>query len=391
LRAAASSGALYPTDIYLVARDVTNLGAGAYYYDGPAHEIVRIRDEPAFEDVRLSLMKEPGLAEARFFVVLGTTFARTASKYTVRAYRYLALDAGHVALNLLTASRALGIWCTPSPAFDDQLLSAALGLSPSEEAPLLVFACGGAARRIPAMTPFHQAVPFPPNADEIELTRLSSAVTSMKLGTGFEWVVAPSAPRPAGNVPLPVPSPAAMDLFEVIRSRRSFREFDERAVSRAALAGLLADAASLLGWLRGATLVEPFVVVSRVADLEAGSYRYDAERHALHGPLVRGTLGVEQAGLDQVLLGRAAFVLSFALIDERAGTTEGPRDFRYAGLEAGLAGEAAYLSATARGLGISGVGAFYDDEAGALFTDDGRAPRILYLMGVGHRPRDSEP
>jgi nitroreductase len=72
-------------------------------------------------------------------------------------------------------------------------------------------------------------------------------------------------------------------------------------------------------------------------------------------------------------------------VDERGGSIEGARDFRHACFEAGLSGEAAYLSAIAAGLGISGVGAFYDDEVTALFRDAPSPRRFIYLAGVGVR------
>ena len=40
-------------------------------------------------------------------------------------------------------------------------------------------------------------------------------------------------------------------------------------------------------------------------------------------------------------------------------------------LEAGLAGERAYLEAGARGLAVCGVGAFFDDDAAALIAARG--------------------
>ena len=39
MRTAPSAGALYPLDIYLFAGSVTDLPAGVYYYNSPAHEL----------------------------------------------------------------------------------------------------------------------------------------------------------------------------------------------------------------------------------------------------------------------------------------------------------------------------------------------------------------
>jgi nitroreductase len=226
---------------------------------------------------------------------------------------------------------------------------------------------------------------LPGDTDSIELTRLSSSLTSVGLDDGFTWLEVPPAPRPQPALGLPRRVPSERDLFEVIRERRSYREFAAREVSQEAFATVLASAALPFGWLRSAPLVELFVVVRAVAGVEPGTYRYDSERHALSSPIRRGALQIEEAGLDQAVLGRAAFVLAWALLEERVGKSEGARDFRHACLEAGVSGEAAYLAATAGELGICGVGAFYDEEVNALFASTAGSPRVIYLAGVGSR------
>jgi SagB-type dehydrogenase family enzyme len=386
-RAAASSGALYPTDIYLVSDAVSGLTPGVHYYDGPAHELVNVGTREAIEAVSAALPEQPEPERAPLLLVLGSTFDRTAWKYNVRTYRYLGLDAGHVALNLLAGALALELGCELFPVFDDARLAAALDFDPNHEAPLLVLSCGVArSAALPALSPRARAAPVPADPDSIELTRLSSALTSVELSGGFDWLAQLPITRTAGPHVLPAHRPSERDLFEVIRKRRSFREFDSSQLARALFASVLADAGAELGALRSRSLVELYVIVRAVEGIEPGSYRYDPEHHALSEPIRRGVLDIEAAGLDQALLGRAAFVLSWALVEERVGKLEGARDFRHACLEAGLSGEAAYLSATAHGLGISGVGAFYDDEVGSLLALGESRPRVIYLAGIGPRP-----
>lgn len=387
LRAAASSGALYPTDLYVVSNALPELPPGAHYYDGTLHELVAVSGAGAVEAVRAALPALPGLGAAPLLLVFAGTFDRTAWKYNIRSYRYLGLDAGHVALNVLGAAAALDLACQPLPVFDDERLGRALELDRAREATLLVFACGGPVPPShPAVSPRYEPTPVPADADAIELTRLSSSLTSVRLSGGFDWLRAPPLVRTPAAHRLPPGSTSERDLFELVRARRSFRDFTSAKVRKSALAQVLADASSVFGWLRSVALVEIFVAVRAVENIEPGTYRYDAERHALSEPLRRGAVTIEEAGLDQAVLGGAAFVLAWALLDERAGQVDGARDFRHASLEAGLSGEAAYLAANAAGLGICGVGAFYDDEVSALFQGEDRSPRILYLAGVGAKP-----
>jgi SagB-type dehydrogenase family enzyme len=380
LRASASSGALYPTDVYVVSREVEGLARGIHYYDPHTHSLSQIGGADALESVKASL-PEPRLFESvPVFFVLGVTFDRTVWKYAVRSYRYVALDTGHAAANLLLAARARECGCVLEPAFDDERLGRALGLPLESEGALLALFCKrGMRTRASTSNPSTEPLPLPASAEEAELTRLSHRLTSWRLIGGLT-LGAPEKPR--------VFAPAErrgvdLDLFTVIANRRSFREFAPGSVELKELTGLLEDAAERSPRLRD-RLVDPYVLVRSVEGLEPGAYRYRGNGKL--EALARGRFSgqIASAGLSQELLERAAFVLAWGL-GEGIGQVEGARDFRSACIDAGMAGEIAYLSATRQGLGICGVGAFYDAEVNQLFLAEGRAPRIVYLQGVGQR------
>jgi nitroreductase len=173
-------------------------------------------------------------------------------------------------------------------------------------------------------------------------------------------------------------------LFEAIATRRSYREFAAEPIQLDELRAVLGDSVELAPRVRGPRLIELYLLVRAVAGVEPGVYRRASGGR--FEPVLAGdrSAAIESAGLSQQLLGRAAVVLVWTL-SRSVGQVDGPRDYRHAGLEAGLAGENAYLSATARGLGICGVGAFYDDEVNALLAQGGVRPRALYLQGIGRR------
>jgi SagB-type dehydrogenase family enzyme len=380
LRASASSGALYPTDVYVVSREVEGLATGIHYYDPRAHSLSQIGGPDALERVKASV-PEPRLFDSVPVVfVLGVTFDRTVWKYTVRSYRYVALDTGHVAANLVLAARAREYGCVLEPAFDDERLGRALGLPLESEGALLALFCKrGIRTRASTSNPSSEPLPLPPSAEEAELTRLSHRLTSWRL-IGGGTLRAPEVPR---RVAAAERSAGDQDLFTVIANRRSFREFAPGSVELNELTSLLEDAAERSPRLRD-RLVDPYVLVRSVEGLEPGTYRYRGNGRL--DMLARGTFSgqIGSAGLSQELLERAALVLAWGLA-EGVGQVEGARDFRSACIDAGMAGEIAYLSATRQGLGICGVGAFYDGEVNGLFPAAGRAPRIVYLQGVGRR------
>ncbi len=75
-------------------------------------------------------------------VVVGVT-ARTRTKYGNRADRYVALEAGHAAQNLLLEATALDLAAVPIGAFDDDDVKKTIGLADTET-PLYVLCVGRA-------------------------------------------------------------------------------------------------------------------------------------------------------------------------------------------------------------------------------------------------------
>lgn len=386
LRAAASSGALHPVDVYVLARRVPGVAPGIYYHHAAENTLVRVAGPEALERVSKASSSGTALADAPVAFAFGVTFDRTTWKYDVRSYRYLLLDTGHALGNFTLATIAVGWRCFLDPYFEDSEVNAALGLEPDGEAVLVLAGCRGkgGTRTLPTTRtdlPAHVPVELPSRADRVELTRLSHQMTSWRLLDGPPTTErAPSQPKASSATQtLPEAKPATRDLFETISSRRSYRDYSARAISTADLASLLADAESRLPPLWPGADPELHVVVRAVDSLEPGVYRYHPpstlERTRAGDP----STDIRSAGLSQELLGRAAVVLVWGLA---ASTLEAPpRAFRTAQLRVGLGGQTAYLSAVARGLGVCGVGAFYDDEVNELTGSV--AP--VYLMGIGHR------
>ena len=80
-----------------------------------------------------------GDAPAVFLVT--AVYARARGKYGARAERYVHMEAGHAAQNLLLQAVALDLGGVPVGAFDDEQLSKILGLSDNED-PLYLIPIG---------------------------------------------------------------------------------------------------------------------------------------------------------------------------------------------------------------------------------------------------------
>ncbi|RMG35072.1 MAG: SagB/ThcOx family dehydrogenase [Planctomycetota bacterium] len=139
LRTAPSAGALYPLELYVATAE------GAFRYLPREHALWRLTGEDLRPGIcRAALGQDSIRQSAATFLFCGVT-ERTASKYGQRAGRYVLLEAGHAAQNLLLEAVALGLGAVPIGAFYDRQLRLLLDLR-SGEAPLYLVAVGFPAR-----------------------------------------------------------------------------------------------------------------------------------------------------------------------------------------------------------------------------------------------------
>lgn len=136
LRTAPSAGALYPLEVYLANR------AGVFHYEPRAHEL----DQTLQSDVRKELfdaaLRQESVRDAPAVIILVGIYERTAKKYgSDRARRYVHLEAGHAAQNLLLQAVALDLVAVPIGAFEDEKVRSALNL-PSTYQPLYLVPVG---------------------------------------------------------------------------------------------------------------------------------------------------------------------------------------------------------------------------------------------------------
>jgi SagB-type dehydrogenase family enzyme len=133
-RTAPSAGALYPLETYLLATSVDGLAPGVYHYIPRAHALERTGACGSGELAGAAL-GQTAIADAPAVVVFTGVYARAASKYGDRAERYVHIEVGAAAENLLLQATALGLGGVFMGAFRDDAVSDVLGL-PEDHAPL---------------------------------------------------------------------------------------------------------------------------------------------------------------------------------------------------------------------------------------------------------------
>ena len=369
LRAAPSSGALFPSELYIVARRIDGLAPGLYHYDPQHHRL----------QLLVPVLAASGAAyadDADALVLLSAVFRRTGYKYRNRAYRYALADAGHLLENLRLAAHGAGLAARLLPQFDDKLAARALGIDGVEEGVLAVMALHRDGAGTATVVRNNHLIPVQPQGGTpIGVTGVVHLLTSLS--------AAPPLPGAGMTLALPPPVPAGRELYTTIVARRSERRFSSAPLPLAQLSGMLADLRQQPQLYGG---IEISIVINRVAGVAPGVYRYTSG-HALQ--LVRAgnhAGAARSAALSQDAIGEAAAVLVLSSDRERV-LAGGARDYRHALIETGLIGERWLLGAVARGLAACPVGAFYDDEAAALIGVDGRRYWVFHFAALGVRAR----
>jgi len=136
LRTAPSAGALYPLEVYAVTRE------GVYHYQPQGHRIgVHIQGDVRSALHAAALRQDPVL-KAPAVIVIAAVYARTSQKYGAeRSPRYVHLEAGHAAQNVLLQAAALNLGTVPIGAFEDNKVQQVL-LLPSDQQPLYLIPIG---------------------------------------------------------------------------------------------------------------------------------------------------------------------------------------------------------------------------------------------------------
>lgn len=142
-RTAPSAGALYPIETYLVVNRVDGLAGGLYHYEVRTHRLAFLREDPLIGmALTRAAMGQTMCQRAAIVLVWTAVVARSARKYGERAYRYIYMDAGHVAQNVYLAATALDLACCVIGAFFDDEVDAVLELDGPEEISVYMAALG---------------------------------------------------------------------------------------------------------------------------------------------------------------------------------------------------------------------------------------------------------
>lgn len=141
-RTAPSAGALYPIETYIVANDVEGLEKALYHYSIAAHVLEEVQVGDFAKEIAHSALDQELLAKAPVALIWTAVFERAKWKYSQRAYRYVYLDAGHIAQNLALAATSIGLGSCQIGAFFDDEVNQILGVDGMAESVIYLSAVG---------------------------------------------------------------------------------------------------------------------------------------------------------------------------------------------------------------------------------------------------------
>ena len=397
-RAAPSAGALYPTEVMLVLRDIEGLKDGLYAYSVPHHQLVLLYEGVEMEELAAACWDDPVFEEAKICVVLSGLWQRSRWRYHDRAYRRILLDTGHVLGNLVHAAGHEGFQAQVRSRFVDSRLQSLLFLNDEEEGVLAL-------------------VPLVPWQSSAVQTRDENEPLIVRASAGDPLTTPPSedaivalhrAGELSGNPPahpLPMgedsaeedvtlhPLQATMadlsgEFCSISVQRRSTRQFTGASIDAADMERVLdfshrfmrAGSTQLLG---AAPLLDVHCLSLRVKGIDSGHWHYCAENHHL-ALKKRGDhrRALQEFCLGQELAADAAAAVIYSAPLSAAVEVWGDRIYRDLHLDSGFLGHQINLACMRLKAGVSGIAGFFDDSLGEfLGLPEGHIVTYITLIG----------
>jgi SagB-type dehydrogenase family enzyme len=415
LRATPSAGGLYPSEVYLISRGTPLLPAGLYHYQPQSHSLLHFWDSDVWTALQNACFWHPALDGTQLAIVVTSIFYRSAWRYQDRAYRRVLLDAGHLLGNLELASAINDFRPHLIGGFMDDAVNRLMYLDGKEEGTIAVLALADLQdlqQHLPLAPPvlsssIHRSYPKLADGELLSSLHQASGIAETDNPPTLKQLAVKRDDdiprRDKYNFPFclkvsTVTDPIdwgkqLTDLETTILKRRSTRAYSGAQLTLDELKALLdftyqpqnsidqpldptPDYCDL-------SLIETFLAVSGVDGLEEGCYYYAPKAQELRQirfKNFRQELHFLCLGQN---LGRDAAVVLFHTADlEKAVMQYGDRAYRYLHLDAGHLGQRLNLAAVRLGLGVSGIGGYFDDQVNEVLgipADEA----VLYITTLG--------
>ena len=411
LRSAPSAGGLYPAEVYLISRGTEFLPAGLYSYQGQSHSLLLFWESDVWTNLQSACFWNPVLENTDIAVVTSAIFYRSAWRYEDRAYRRIFLDTGHLLGNIELSASINDYRAHLIGGFNDSQMNELLYLDSEKESVMTVIPLADLLNIQQNLPPSTTALPSAtttvyPEIPEGELLSSLQRATIIATDEKIEATVTPSNWEDKYNFPFCLKVSVTsrpvnwgedlIDLESTMLKRRSTRAYSGASLSLDQLRALLHFTYQPQDYASqnldpnpdyfALDLLETFIAVSAVTGLEEGCYYYAPKAQELRQirfKNFRQELHYLCLGQD---LGRDAAAVVFHTADlSKAVAKYGDRVYRYLHADAGHLGQRLNLAAIHLGLGVSGIGGFFDDQVNEVLgipSDEA----VIYITTLG-RPK----
>jgi SagB-type dehydrogenase family enzyme len=195
------------------------------------------------------------------------------------------------------------------------------------------------------------------------------------------------------------------DFQDLLKDRRSVREFTGRALSKHDVAKLILSVYGVTRTIQQRRKEVPFhsvpsagalyplelyLIVRKVNDLDQGIYHYNARCGTLEA-LDCGALDLLHSSVfEQECVLHAAAIIVISAVFARTIEKYGARGYRFALMEAGIAAEHVVLQSADLGIATLMVGGFWDDMLNFLLGLDDEKESALLVVACGYSEKSKK-
>ncbi len=142
LRATPSGGGLYPLEVYPILFKVKGIEPGVYHHNIKENSLEFLRGGDFCQDVYKFCLGQDMVLSSSLVLMISAIFQRSKHKYGERGYRYILLEAGHLAQNIYLITMTLNLGCVTIGGFNDDAFNELLELDGVEESTLYLAVIG---------------------------------------------------------------------------------------------------------------------------------------------------------------------------------------------------------------------------------------------------------
>ena len=406
MRSSPSAGGLYPTELYVIATGYKGLEDGLYNYQVLKQGLALIKSGDFSSKLSEATFNHPAISLSKITLVFTGVFYRSSWRYQDRAYRRICLDTGHILGNVDLISSQTKLKSQLIGGFNDELLNEMLYLDQEEEQVLAVALLVDEDEKD---INFPSALPSRLDVQDIKTPEGKRLIQIHNRSRIEKFVDVPNVALKNVEEKFKFSSKISFDkylerfdwknkLILTILQRRSTRAFSGESLTKEELGAVLdfAYRAELFAdeglepnpVYFDLSLIETFVAVNNVDGLEEGCYFYSPKEGYLRQVRFKNCRNdIYYLCLGQDLGHKASAIIFHTCDLSKAVYKYGERSYRYAHLDAGHLGQRINLAAVNLGLGVSGIGGFFDDNVNeVLGIPEQEAVVYITTLGVPVKP-----